>query len=48
VPIGEEVVRELLLFSIGVVPSVCFIRSICKVFRARVWRVLDVVQGKAF
>ena len=46
VPIGEEVLRELLLFSIGVVPSRFFVSAICRVFVERIWRVLDAQTGE--
>ena len=45
VPIGEEVLREFLLFTIGVVPSRLFVHSICRVFRERAWRISDRHQG---
>jgi hypothetical protein len=45
VPIGEDVLRELLLFSIGVVPSRFYLLSTCHVFAERIWKVLEMHQG---
>jgi len=45
VPITEDVLRELLLHSIGVVPTRHFVTSVCRVFVERIWRILDVQLG---
>ena len=42
VPMGEDVIRELLLFSIGVIPSRNFIYATSQAFYERICRVLEV------
>jgi hypothetical protein len=42
VPIGEDVLKEFLLFSIGVLPSTNFLSRMCSVFHERIWMVLEL------
>ena len=39
---GEEWLRDLLLFFVGVQPTTNFLDSSVRVFQARIWRILDI------
>ena len=39
---GEEWLRDLLLFFVGVQPTTNFLDSTVRVFQARIWRILDI------